>query len=312
MPRASPSGSASPHYVLDYESRFRAEVIEDFADSYRRGETPVPCIRCNETVKFRDLLGDRARSRRRGARDRALCAPRRRAATGPNCTAPATAPATRAISCSRRRAPSSISCAFRWAGWPRTRPARWPGASASPVADKPDSQDICFVPQGSYAAAGRAAAARGGRAGRHRRPRRHACSAAIAASSISPSVSARGSASPRPSRSMCCGSSPSGGASWSGPRAALAETRVSLGELNWLVPQPPPRRASALAVKLRSAQPPVPATLYPGDAARRGRAGSRRAGRRGGAGPGRVLYDGERVLGGGWIRRRTGAAAAAA
>ncbi|HUC70999.1 MAG TPA: asparagine synthase-related protein, partial [Stellaceae bacterium] len=44
------------HYVLDYESRFRREVIEDFAQSYRRGETPVPCIRCNQRIKFRDLL----------------------------------------------------------------------------------------------------------------------------------------------------------------------------------------------------------------------------------------------------------------
>ena len=44
------------HYVLDYESRFREQVIEDFADSYLRGETPIPCIRCNQTVKFRDLL----------------------------------------------------------------------------------------------------------------------------------------------------------------------------------------------------------------------------------------------------------------
>src|SRR6266571_4129747 len=46
-----------PHYVLDYEARFRAAVIEDFAESYRRGETPVPCIRCNQRIKFRDLLG---------------------------------------------------------------------------------------------------------------------------------------------------------------------------------------------------------------------------------------------------------------
>src|SRR5713226_1949854 len=45
-----------PHYVLDYESRFRTEVIEEFADAYLRGETPIPCVRCNETVKFRDLL----------------------------------------------------------------------------------------------------------------------------------------------------------------------------------------------------------------------------------------------------------------
>ncbi|HEY3640193.1 MAG TPA: asparagine synthase-related protein, partial [Xanthobacteraceae bacterium] len=45
-----------PHYVLDYESRFRTAVIDDFVDSYARGETPVPCIRCNQRVKFRDLL----------------------------------------------------------------------------------------------------------------------------------------------------------------------------------------------------------------------------------------------------------------
>src|ERR1700723_2539391 len=45
-----------PHYVLDYESRFRAAVMEEFADAYLRGETPVPCIRCNQTVKFRDLV----------------------------------------------------------------------------------------------------------------------------------------------------------------------------------------------------------------------------------------------------------------
>src|ERR1700761_2073654 len=45
-----------PHYVLDYESRFRDQVMEDFAAAYLRGETPVPCIRCNQTVKFHDLL----------------------------------------------------------------------------------------------------------------------------------------------------------------------------------------------------------------------------------------------------------------
>src|SRR5271156_4990197 len=45
-----------PHYVLDYEARFREAVIEDFAESYGRGETPIPCVRCNQTVKFRDLL----------------------------------------------------------------------------------------------------------------------------------------------------------------------------------------------------------------------------------------------------------------
>ncbi len=45
-----------PHYVLGYEDRFRQAVIDDFADSYLRGETPIPCVRCNQTVKFHDLL----------------------------------------------------------------------------------------------------------------------------------------------------------------------------------------------------------------------------------------------------------------
>ena len=45
-----------PHYVLDYESAFRESVIDDFADAYVRGETPIPCVRCNQTVKFRDQL----------------------------------------------------------------------------------------------------------------------------------------------------------------------------------------------------------------------------------------------------------------
>ena len=45
-----------PHYVLDYESRFQDQVMQDFADSYLRGETPIPCVRCNQTVKFTDLL----------------------------------------------------------------------------------------------------------------------------------------------------------------------------------------------------------------------------------------------------------------
>jgi tRNA U34 2-thiouridine synthase MnmA/TrmU len=54
--RAGRRAIGIPHYVLDYESRFREAVIEEFADSYLRGETPIPCVRCNQTVKFRDLL----------------------------------------------------------------------------------------------------------------------------------------------------------------------------------------------------------------------------------------------------------------
>src|SRR6202000_2399977 len=54
--RTAAEAIGMPHYVLGYESRFREAVIEEFADAYLRGETPIPCVRCNQTVKFHDLL----------------------------------------------------------------------------------------------------------------------------------------------------------------------------------------------------------------------------------------------------------------
>ena len=72
-----------PHYVLDYEDRFKQAVIDRFAESYVAGETPVPCVECNQSIKFRDLLANRARARRHGVGDRPLrrlaCAPGRQA-----------------------------------------------------------------------------------------------------------------------------------------------------------------------------------------------------------------------------------------
>ena len=100
-----------PHYVLDYESRFQQSVIDNFADSYASGETPVPCIECNRSIKFRDLLST---ARQLGAQALAtghyVASPTDRA----RWCAPPTPIATRAISCSPPRANSSISCAFPW------------------------------------------------------------------------------------------------------------------------------------------------------------------------------------------------------
>ena len=71
-----------PHYVLDYESRFSEAVIDRFAESYVAGETPVPCIECNQSIKFRDLLIDRARTRRRRCWRPATMSPRAASPTG--------------------------------------------------------------------------------------------------------------------------------------------------------------------------------------------------------------------------------------
>ena len=139
-----------PHYVLDYEDRFRESVIENFADSYALGETPVPCIECNRSVKFRDLL--------KTARELGAAA----LATGHYVASRRLADGSRAML--RAADPDRDQSYFLFAitreqldylRFPlgdMTKPevrdlARRFGLS---VADKHDSQDICFVPTGRY------------------------------------------------------------------------------------------------------------------------------------------------------------------
>ena len=138
-----------PHYVLDYESRFRQEVMEDFADAYLRGETPIPCVRCNQTVKFRDLL-DVARDL--GAEALATGHYVRRAAGGNR------AHLQRAVDATRDQSyflfattPEQLDfLRFPLGGLPKTEVRRVAAELGLAIADKPDSQDICFVPEGRY------------------------------------------------------------------------------------------------------------------------------------------------------------------
>ena len=88
-----------PHYVLDYEARFKKRVMEDFAASYARGETPIPCVRCNERVKFADLM-DTARELGADALATGHYVRRVDGEDGPSFIAPPMPAATRAISCS--------------------------------------------------------------------------------------------------------------------------------------------------------------------------------------------------------------------
>ena len=153
-----------PHYVLDYESRFKEAVIDRFAESYIAGETPVPCVECNMSIKFHDLLGHRARAGRRGAGDRPL---RRLARVCP-------AAAARSIRAREEERDQSYFLfgttreqldILRFPLGERASPRRATSRANSgwPVADKHDSQDICFVPD--RALCGRDRAAQAGRGG---------------------------------------------------------------------------------------------------------------------------------------------------
>jgi len=143
---------AFPHYVLDYENVFRESVIDEFADSYLGGATPVPCIRCNERVKFRDLLGV-AKDLDADCMATGHYIRRIMGAQGPELHRAAD-PARDQSYFLFSTTPEQLDyLRFPLGGLGSKAETRGLAAKFGlPVADKPDSQDICFVPSGNYAA----------------------------------------------------------------------------------------------------------------------------------------------------------------
>ena len=138
-----------PHYVLDYESRFRESVVDDFADSYLRGETPIPCIRCNQTVKFRDLLEV---ARELGAEALATGHYVRRAVgpAGPELRRPAEPARDQSWFLFATTRDQLDYLRFPLGDLPKAAVREIAAGLGLSVAAKPDSQDICFVPDGDY------------------------------------------------------------------------------------------------------------------------------------------------------------------
>ncbi|MDH3234644.1 MAG: tRNA 2-thiouridine(34) synthase MnmA [Alphaproteobacteria bacterium] len=297
-------GIGIPHYVLDYENRFREAVIDDFADSYLRGETPIPCVRCNQTVKFRDLVGT---ARELGAAALATGHYVRRAVglNGPELHRAAD-PARDQSYFLFATTPEQLDfLRFPLGGLPKAETRALAERFDLPVAAKPDSQDICFVPQGRYADVVeklRPGAAdpgdivdRNGRVlGRHE-------------GVIHYTVGQR--------RGIGLGGGVSGGDALYvlriepearrvvvGPKSALAKAELVLGEMNWLDGAAIPTEGRDCQAKIRSVSDPVEVRVTP-----IGAAGARVTFEEPqfGVSPGQacVFYDDGRVLGGGWIQR---------
>jgi tRNA-specific 2-thiouridylase len=138
-----------PHYVLDYESRFKEQVIEDFADAYLRGETPIPCVRCNQTVKFRDLL-DVARDLGATAMATGHYVRREDGPNGPQLHRAADANRDQSYFLFATTREQLDFLRFPLGGLPKPAVRGAALTMDLSVADKPDSQDICFVPEGKY------------------------------------------------------------------------------------------------------------------------------------------------------------------
>ncbi|CAN5278400.1 tRNA 2-thiouridine(34) synthase MnmA [soil metagenome] len=278
------------HYVFDHESLFRETVIADFANEYMAGRTPIPCVRCNMGVKFTDLF---ALARDLGAD----CL-----ATGhyvQRVIGPQGAELHRAIDPARDQSYFLFATTqaqldylrFPLGGLPKSQVREIAASLGLGVALKPDSQDICFVPDGDYAKVvrsirpdadddGEIVHLDGRILGRHR-------------GLIHYTVGQRkgldigGQAEPL----YVIRIDPTNGQVIVGPRRALAVSAAIIGESNWLA-----RNVTGpLNVKVRSMAKPVPARLE----------GDRLifATPEYGVSPGQaaVLYDGDRVIGGGWI-----------
>jgi len=302
-----------PHYVLDYEERFRETVIDRFAESYIAGETPVPCVACNQTVKFADLLGTArqlgadalatghyVRSERRG-NSRALYRP---------------ADLDRDQSYFLFATTSEQLDFLRFPLGTLTKAETREAARelGLVVADKHDSQDICFVPTGRYsdviqrirptaAEAGEIIHIDGRVLGRHDGiihytiGQRRGIGIAVGEPLYVVHLDRRG-------RRVIVG-----------PREALATRKLHLRDVNWLgddsLCEIPPEGMEIFA-RARSTRPPFPAHLLHDD----GHITVELAGAEAGVAPGQacVFYDsdgpGARVLGGGWIERAEHDAAA--
>lgn len=289
---------AIPHYVLDFEARFAREVIEDFADSYLSGATPIPCVRCNQKIKFRDLL-DAARTLGADALATGHYARRSAGAGGPELH--------RAKDLSRDQSyflfattPAQLEyLRFPLGDMTKVEVRAHAGRLGLPVAEKPDSQDICFVPDGDYARIveklrpaafrpGEIAHIDGRLLGRH---------AGIAHFTIGQrrGLGVGGESEPL----YVVRIDPETDRVVVGPKEALAGTRLFVSEINWLAPE---RLGEPISVKLRSTQEPSGATLL---RCEEGLAEVVLHEPRSAITPGQacVFYDGERVLGGGIITR---------
>jgi len=293
-----------PHYVLDYEERFRETVIERFAESYLAGETPVPCIECNRVIKFDELL---ATARQLGADV---------LATGHYVASRRTADGSRALYCARDRERDQSYFLFA-----TTREqlghVRFPLGDMTkaetralahrfglPVADKHDSQDICFVPSGRYTdlierlkpdavKPGDIVDLDGNVLGRHQ-------------GIVHFTVGQRrglGIAAREPLYVLRLDAEAHRVVV--GPREALRTSRILLREVNWIGDGMPAEWHGDICVKVRSTRPPQPARLQVSD----GHCEVELLAGEEGVSPGQacVFYDAPdgqaRVLGGGFIVR---------
>jgi tRNA-specific 2-thiouridylase len=291
------------HYVLDYEQRFRSTVMQAFADSYVAGETPIPCVTCNQQIKFHELLAT-AKELDAEALATGHYIELRHGPSGPELYRACDADRDQSYFLFATTRAQLASLMFPLGAMTKSEVRALAREFALPVADKSDSQDICFVPQGRYtriverlkpgaAEAGEIVHVDGRVLGQHD---------GIINYTIG---QRRGLGIPGPAPLYVVRLDAQSRRVVVGPRDSLYTHWISLRDLNWLGDAPIPEEGLDVAARIRSSAPLQPATVFAQD---------------GGAGV--LLRDGEygvaagqacvfyadaspraRMLGGGWIVR---------
>jgi tRNA-specific 2-thiouridylase len=288
------------HYVLDFEERFRQAVIEDFAAEYARGRTPIPCVRCNQRIKFRDLL-EIAQALGAGALATGHYVRRIDGPEGPELHRAAEGARDQSYYLFATTAAQLDFLRFPLGDMGKAATRALARRHALPVVDKPDSQDICFVPSGRYdrivgrlrpdaLAPGEIVDQSGHTLGRHDGIGRYTVG------------QRRGLGVAAGERLYVTGLDAERRRVMVGPRRASLCRGVEIADANWLVALPDHGAGRPVAARHRAQEPFAPARLVPL---------SGRCARvefdqpQAGVAPGQacVLYDGSRVMGGGWIER---------
>jgi tRNA-specific 2-thiouridylase len=292
-----------PHYVLDYEQRFKATVMQAFADSYVAGETPIPCVTCNQQIKFHELLAT-AKDLDAEVLGTGHYIELRPGPAGPELYRACDSERDQSYFLFATTRAQLASLMFPLGALPKSEVRALARAFALPVADKSDSQDICFVPQGRYtsiverlkpgaAEAGDIVHVDGRVLGRHE---------GIINYTIG---QRRGLGVPGPSPLYVVRLDAGEKRVVVGPRESLHVHWISLRDVNWLGNGPIPDAGLDVAARIRSSAPLQPATVF----AQGGKAKVLlRDGEYGiAAGQACVFYADAspraRVLGGGWIER---------
>lgn len=288
-----------PHYVLDYESRFKEQVMDDFADSYIKGETPIPCVRCNQTVKFKDLL---ATAQDLGA-DCMATGHYVQRVVGEN----GKAHLLRGVDDGKDQSYFLFASTqeqidflrFPLGGMDKHETRAHAERFGLAIADKPDSQDICFVPEGGYVSVierlrpgamepGDIVDIDGTVLGQHQGIVRYTIGQRRG-------IGIGGTEEPLYVLKL----DPAKKRVIVGPKEALLTSEIMVKEVSW-IGEEIPEDGLLVSAKIRSTRPGVPAKLYAG---KNGTARIVLLEAESGvsAGQAAVFYHDDRVLGGGWI-----------